>query len=188
MWWRRFLTNPFLFSPEDNILVRRSASLSALLIYSVLNSSLQTILLRVGKQYYDIYYYYVESVIEVFFNTDWLSTSIKTGPSHEIPIILILYLKLFRYSQHCFISVNSDPNVILSILVCLFENQKTRAYLRYTKKPILEILVTVSEACSASTFNLTTKLSPLGSGKWEEVLPFPLSVQIHLRLSPSFGN
>ena len=113
----------------------------------------------------------------MFANTNWLSPSIKTGTSHEIPIMLSLYFKTFRYSRHCFIVVNSDPNVLLSMLVCFFENQQTRAELRYKKKPVLDLRVTVSDAWYASTFSLTTKPSPIGSGILGEISSFPSKCQ-----------
>ena len=37
--------------------------------------------------------------------------------------ILTLYFNTLRYSQHCFIAVNSDSNVLHSHLFCFLENQ-----------------------------------------------------------------
>jgi hypothetical protein len=42
IWWRRFLTNPLLFSLAGNSLVNKSASFSCVLTKLVLHSSLAT--------------------------------------------------------------------------------------------------------------------------------------------------
>ena len=97
-------------------------------------------------------------------NTDWLSPWMYTGPLHGIPIIRSLYRRPRRYSQHCFMATNSLPNVELSTLVCFRECQYIGEPCRKIRNPVLDRLVTVSEAWSASTFALVTKPSPRGSG------------------------
>ena len=48
--------------------------------------------------------------------------------------------------------------------VCFFDHQNTGLLLIYTRKPVLDFLVVMSDAWSASTFVRMTKPMPLGSG------------------------
>jgi hypothetical protein len=86
------------------------------------------------------------------------------GRSQGIPIICNLYQSPRMYSKHCFIAMNSDPKLLDSTLVCFLDIQYTSAQLGHTKNPVLECLVTVSDAWSASTFACIVKPRPLGSG------------------------
>jgi hypothetical protein len=74
------------------------------------------------------------------------------GPSQGMPIMRGLCQRPRRCSQHCFTVTNSQPNELESQLVCFFENQQTGALLRFTKNPVLDRLVSLSAAWSASTF------------------------------------
>ena len=68
------------------------------------------------------------------------------------------------YSQHCFIAVNSEPKLLISIVVCFLENQWTRAVCVYSKNPVLDLLVIISAAWSTSTLVQTMNPSPLSCG------------------------
>ena len=70
----------------------------------------------------------------------------KVGSSHEIPIILNLNLSPRTYSQHCFIGMNSDPKDDDSTEFCFLLHHYIGAQFKYTKNPVLEHLVMVSEA------------------------------------------
>ena len=67
-----------------------------------------------------------------------------------MPIILSMYLKPNGYSQHCLIATNSLPSELLYDDFCFLDSQKTGAPVRYTINPVLDLLVTLSPAKSAS--------------------------------------
>ena len=50
----------------------------------------------------------VESGMEAFAETEWLSPWMKAGPSTGVPIILSLCLSPLRHSAHCFMALNAD--------------------------------------------------------------------------------
>ena len=73
-------------------------------------------------KWYAIAYFFffrVESGIHLLYKTDWLSPYKNEQPITGIPIILNLYLRPISYSQHCFIEMNSLPNVLHSTPVML---------------------------------------------------------------------
>ena len=88
----------------------------------------------------------------------------KAGPTTGIPIIRSLYLKPLMYLQHCFIAMNSHPKDDDSMPVCFLLHQYTGPLLRYTRRPVVDLLVAVSAASSASTFALMINPIPHGSG------------------------
>ena len=107
------------------------------------------------------------------------------GYSHGIPIILSLYHSPCRYSQHCFIVMNSDPKEDDSTLVCFFDHQNTGALLIYTRKPVLDL---VSDAWSTSTFAHMTKPMPLGSDISFSVSSFPTACPNSLAIQSLLSN
>ena len=68
-----------------------------------------------------------------------------------MPIILNLYLSPFKYSQHCFIAINSLPNELVSKEDCFFKNQYKGALLIITRNPVLDLLIKLSPTKSALT-------------------------------------
>ena len=131
-----------------------------------------------------LFFFKIESGIEVFASTDWLSPCMYTGSSQGIPIILSLYLKPPRYSQSYFITTNSASKMLLLKLSSYFECQYTRESLRYTRKPVLNRLVTVSDAWSESTSALIINGIPLGSDMFPGNL---VHVQTPTKSNPSFN-
>ena len=117
-----------------------------------------------------------------------LIVAIDVGCSHGIPIIPSLYRSPHRYSQHCFIAMNSDPKEDDSTLVCFFHHQNTGALLIYTRKPVLDLLVVVSDTWSASTFTHMTKPMPLGSGMSFGVSSFPTTCPNSLPVQSLLSN
>ena len=81
-----------------------------------------------------------------------------------MPSILILYRNPFRYSQHCFIAMTSDPNEDDLTDVRFLLHQRNRAEFRNTRKPVRDCLVIVSVAWSASTLALIVNPTSRGSG------------------------
>ena len=75
-----------------------------------------------------------------------------------------LYLSPRRYSQHCFFAINSAPKEEGSILACFLLHQWTNEQYKYTSIPVLYLLVTLSEAWSASTLETIVNPIHLGSG------------------------
>ena len=51
-----------------------------------------------------------------------------------------------KYSQHCFIAMNSAPKELVSTLVCFFEYQKIGALFRKIMNPVLDLRLVVSVA------------------------------------------
>ena len=69
-----------------------------------------------------------------------------------------------RYSQHCFIAINYNPKLLDSTIFCLQEDQYIKDEFSFTRNPVLDQLVTVSEAWLASDFALIINPSPRGWG------------------------
>jgi hypothetical protein len=92
-----------------------------------------------------------------------------TGDAHHLK----LASKARRHLQHCFIATNSAPNKLDLQLVCFFDSQQTGAQFRQTKNPVLDCLVTISAAWSASTFALIMNPCPRGSGMFGGSSSFP---------------
>ena len=88
------------------------------------------------------------------------------------------------YSQHCFVA-NSNPKLLDLTLVCFLESQYIKAQFRNTKKAVLNLLVTVSPAWSASTFPQIVKPKPLGWGIFGGSSSFP-STCLNLLVVQSF--
>ena len=65
------------------------------------------------------------------------------------------------------------PKLELSILICVFDNQYTHAQFRYTVKPVLDLLVTVSPSQSASTLASIINPISLGAGAFEDFSLIP---------------
>ena len=83
------------------------------------------------------------------------------GTTQGITITLNLYMRPRRYSQHCFIAINTNPKLLYSTLFFLREDQYTKDEFRCTRNPVLDRLVTVSDA---SNFALIINPSPWGWG------------------------
>ena len=75
-----------------------------------------------------------------------------------------LYLNPRKYSQHCFIAMNSAPKEDDLMLACFLLHQWINEQFKYTSIPVLDLLVTVFEAWSASTLATIVNPIPLGSG------------------------
>ena len=84
--------------------------------------------------------------------------------------------------------MNLDPKEDDSMLVCFFDHQNTGALLIYTRKPVLDLLVVVSDTWSASTFTHMTKPTPLGSGMSFGVSSFPTMCPISLAVQSLLSN
>ena len=88
--------------------------------------------------------------------------------------------------KHCFIAMNSEPNDEDSTHICFSLHQYTNALLMYTRNPVLNLLVTISEVWSALTFTQMMNPIPLGSGIFGGSSSFPsiwqssLDAQSHL--------
>ena len=68
------------------------------------------------------------------------------------------------YSQHCLSATNSLPWELLSTLPCFLENQCINEEFSHTKKPVLDLLDTLSPVFSASTFPLMVNPNPCCAG------------------------
>ena len=168
-----FRTNPFRFSPHGSNLVKRSTSFLCVFTYAVLHSSLaDPSRIKWYAMLWD-FFLSIDSGTVVFASTDWLSPWMCDGPSQGIPIILSLYLKPLRYSQHCFIAMNSEPRDEDSTPVCFLLHQCVNAEFNKTKKPVLDQRVTISDAWSASTFARIWNPKPRGSGMFPGSSSFP---------------
>ena len=60
--------------------------------------------------------------------------------------------------------MNSEPNELVSMPVCFFDDQYIGALFRKTMKPVRERLVIKLPAWSASTYARIVKPRPLGGG------------------------
>ena len=74
------------------------------------------------------------------------------------------------------------------MLVCFFDHQNMRALLIYTRKPVLDLLVVVSDAWSTSTFACMTKPMPLGSVMAFGVSSFPTTCPNLLAVQSVLSN
>lgn len=99
-----------------------------------------------------------------------------------MPIILSLYRKPRRYSQHCFIAMNSEPKEDVSTVVCFLLEKYTRQLLIQTRKPVLDLRVTESDAVSIP-WRLAQSLGLLALACWVAILPSLPNAQIHLTSS-----
>ena len=99
-----------------------------------------------------------------------------------------LYLSPCRYSQHCFIAINSAPKDDDSMLVCFLLHQWTNEQFKYTNIPVLDLLVTVSEAWSTSTLETIVNPIPLGSGLLGGISSLPSTCPTHWVSNPSFQS
>ena len=97
----------------------------------------------------------------MFASMDWLSPYTYTGVSTGMPIIHSLYLSPLKYSQHCFITMNSalKDNASAS-----YSTNFPNTQFRQTRNPVLDLLVTVSDTWSALTLALMVNPIPCGSG------------------------
>ena len=99
-----------------------------------------------------------------------------------------LYLSPRRYSQHCFIAMNSAPKDDDMILVCFLLHQWTNEQFKYTNIPVRDLLVTVSEAWSASTLAMIVNLIPLSSGMLGGSSSLPLTCPNSLDVQSFFSK
>ena len=88
--------------------------------------------------------------------------------------------------KHCFIAMSSEPNDKDSTHICFLLHQYTNTLLMYTRNPVLDLLVTISEMWSALTFTQMMNPIPLCSGIFGGSSSFPstwpnlLDAQSHL--------
>ena len=88
--------------------------------------------------------------------------------------------------KHCFIAVNSEPNDEDSTHICFLLHQYTNTLMMYTRNPVLNHLVNISEVWSALTFTQMMNPIPLGSCIFGGSSSFPstwpnlLDAQSHL--------
>src|SRR5210317_1750216 len=112
----------------------------------------------------------MDSTCDEFRTTLSLSHMISVGcgipsaPLSGIPNILNLYLRCTISSTHAFIAINSDPNVLASIVFCFLLYQITGARFTNIMYPECDLLVFLFAACDASTYAQVSTGLPLGKG------------------------
>ena len=96
------------------------------------------------------------------------------------------------FTTLCFITTNSDPKLLESMLVCFFENQYTSMQFRYTRNPVRDLHITMSAEWSASTLHHMTKPCPQGSGmfgsNFSTPMMWPNSIDAQSLLSNSVSS
>ena len=132
--------NCFLFSPDRYCLVRR---LFFILIYVDVTCSPLILCDTLMDEV-------IGKALRLFLQCgtwlDLFSPWTKQGPFMGMPIILSLYLKPGRYSQHCFIATNSEPRENVSTLVCFLLQKCTNKEFIHTRYLVLELLLMESMA------------------------------------------
>lgn len=112
----------------------------------------------------EVFFFIMEFGTEVFQRTDWLSPKIKDGFCTIIPVILNLYRRLRRYSQHCTHCHEFTTKRLVSREDCFLENQKIGTPLRYTTNPVLDLWVRLTPAKSSSTKAQIVNSFPIAIG------------------------
>ena len=112
-----------------------------------------------------------------------------------MPIIRSLSLKPRIDYVHCFIAVNSAPNVLVSTLCCFRAIQYIGVLLRYIRKPVLECLVMTSPVWLESTYYTTiVNHSPNGWGALagtsspKEQTHLPPNLGVEIKYGPPHGH
>ena len=156
------LENPWCFV-APKILVSRSARFRAVAIYQKVMICAATASLIRWNATELCFFLSVDDGSDTFNTTLLLSPRIIVGPAIGTPIILITYLISIAVSVATFPATSSAPCVDDSTVGWRLLIQRIGVELRKTIIPVLERLVTLSAAWSASTYMISCPLVPFGS-------------------------